>query len=47
MRNRHSEVDDWALEHGDARYAFNLVSQVVTVSMKNPDIIDELPTLRP
>lgn len=40
-----NDPNDWGLEHGNPKYIFDLVGQVVTVSLRTLDIIDELPPL--
>jgi predicted helicase len=41
-----NDPNDWALEHEDPEYIFNLVGRIVTVSMRTLEIIDDLPALR-
>ncbi len=40
-----NDPNDWGLEHGNPTYIFDLVGQVVTVSMRTLDIVDGLPQL--
>jgi predicted helicase len=40
-----NDPNDWATEHNDPTYIFDLVRRVVTVSMRTLDIVDGLPSL--
>ena len=40
-----NDPNDWALEHGQPSYIFDLLSSVVTVSMRTLEIVDDLPNL--
>lgn len=40
-----NDPNDWATESGEPRYILDLISRVVTVSMRTLDIIDALPRL--
>lgn len=37
--------NDWAAEHGDPAYIFNLVLRLVTVSLETVKIVKALPRL--
>jgi predicted helicase len=41
------DLNDWAIEHDDPTYIFDLAGRVVTVSMRTPDIVEALPPARP
>jgi predicted helicase len=40
-----NDPNDWATEHNDPTYIFDLVRRVVTVSMQTLDIVESLPSL--
>jgi predicted helicase len=40
-----NDPNDWAIEHNNPRYILDLLLSVITVSIKNADIIDSLPKL--
>jgi len=40
-----NDPNDWAAEHGEPRYIFDLLRRVVTVSMRTLDVVDSLPAL--
>ncbi len=40
-----NDPNDWAVEHDDPTYVFDLLRRVVTVSMRTLDIVESLPTL--
>jgi len=40
-----NDPNDWAAEHGQPTYVFDLLRRIVTVSMRTLDIIDSLPPL--
>jgi predicted helicase len=40
-----NDPNDWATEHGQPRYIFDLLRRVVTVSMRTLAIVDSLPPL--
>lgn len=40
-----NDPNDWATEHGQPTYIFDLLRKVVTVSMRTLDIVESLPTL--
>ncbi len=40
-----NDPNDWAIEHSNPKYIFDLVGQVVSVSIRTLDIIDTLPRL--
>ena len=41
-----NDPNEWAVEHADATYIFDLLGRVVTVAMRTLDIIDGLPSLQ-
>ena len=40
-----NDPNDWATEHDQPTYIYDLLRSVVTVSMRTLDIIDDLPEL--
>jgi len=40
-----NDPNDWAAEHGQPRYVFDLLRRVVTVSLHTLDLVDRLPPL--
>lgn len=40
-----NDPNDWAAEHGQPTYIFDLLRRVVTVSMRTLDLVDSLPAL--
>ncbi|MCC6642680.1 MAG: hypothetical protein IT386_16080, partial [Deltaproteobacteria bacterium] len=40
-----NDPNDWATEHGQPRYIFDLLRRVVTVSLRTLDVVDALPML--
>ncbi len=40
-----NDPNDWAAEHGDPAYIFNLVLRLVTVSLETVKIVKSLPRL--
>ena len=40
-----NDPNDWAAEHGQPRYIFDLLRRVVTVSLRTLDVVDQLPPL--
>lgn len=40
-----NDPNDWATEHNEPRYIFDLLRRVVTVSMRTLDVVDSLPPL--
>lgn len=40
-----NDPNDWAAEHGQPTYIFDLLRRVVTVSMRTLDLIESLPAL--
>ena len=41
-----NDPNDWALEHNDPKYIFNLVLRVITVSLETMKIVSNLPKLK-
>lgn len=41
-----NDPNDWAREHGDDKYIFNLLLRVITVSVKTVEIVKGLPKLK-
>ena len=37
--------NDWSTEHGNERYILDLILSLITVSLKTPDIVDNLPIM--
>jgi predicted helicase len=40
-----NDPNDWAIEHDDPTYIFDLVGRIVTVSIRTLDLVDQLPQL--
>lgn len=40
-----NDPNDWAIEHDDPTYIFDLVGRVITVSMRTLEVVDSLPQL--
>lgn len=40
-----NDPNDWAREHGDEKYIFNLLLRIITLSLKTTAIVKSLPTL--
>ena len=40
-----NDPNDWAKEHGEARYILDLLKRIVTVSVETTRIVDTLPAL--
>ena len=41
-----NDPNDWAAEHGDPKYIFNLLLRVITVSLETVKIVKSLPKLK-
>ena len=41
-----NDPNDWALEHNDPKYIFNLVLRIITVSLETMKIVKNLPKLK-
>ena len=41
-----NDPNDWATEHGDPKYIFNLLLRVITVSLETVKIVKSLPKLK-
>ena len=41
-----NDPNDWALEHNDPKYIFNLVLRIITVSLETMKIVKELPKIK-
>lgn len=41
-----NDPNDWAAEHGDPKYIFNLLLRVITVSLETVKIVKALPKLK-
>ena len=41
-----NDPNDWAKEHDDEKYIFNLLLRVINVSMKTVEIVKRLPKLK-
>ncbi|WP_286007567.1 hypothetical protein [Barnesiella viscericola] len=40
------DSNDWAREHNDEKYIFNLMLRIINVSVQTVEIVKELPELK-
>lgn len=41
-----NDPNDWAREHGDEKYIFNLLLRIINVSVQTVEIVKNLPKLK-